>query len=134
MNNVCTPTTAARLKAAGFPQPAPAPGQFWYIEGALYIVRTPVPAGRHKDFMLSRLNSGYDGWVREEYFNRYTFAPGVAELLRALGEHYVISAEQNGLFYATEVALSPRQTKPGILNENPAEALAAAWLEAHEGK
>lgn len=131
-NNYVTAATAARLKAAGFPQPEPVPGQFWYIEGALYIVRSHVPAGRHKDFMLSRLNSGYDAFVKEDRFSGLVFAPGVADLLRELGLEYDIST------IGSHYIVIRRNEKDEILkdwvNDNPGEALAAAWLELHEKK
>lgn len=132
MNNICTPATAARLKAAGFPQPDPAPGQFWYIEGALYMVRTSVPAGRYKDFMLSRLNSGYDAFVKEERFSGLVFAPGVADLLRELPGYdigYYTAVEGKPVFIAFD-----DNGEKAAEGKSPAEVLAAAWLELHEGK
>lgn len=124
MKDCCTPATSARLKAAGFPQPDPAPGQVWYVHGDTVILSAhPTTPSWLRMFYLSARESALKAFdIRKEVFSEHTFAPGVADLLRALPATYVFS--RNWITSKYEVELNGRVFN----NENPAEALAAAWL------
>lgn len=127
-NNFVTAETAARLKAAGFPQPEPQAGQVWYSEiGNPFII-----ANAEGEIVCGVfLNRNMHGFV-DNFGNRATFAPGVADLLRELGLEYDIST------IGDQYIVIRRNEKDEILkdwvNDNPAEALAAAWLELREKK
>lgn len=131
MNDRCTPDTSARLKAAGFPQPAPAPGQFWYKYNVLLYVhcgdnRGAVCVPVNEDYTATRVFSKEDA----------VFAPGVADPLRALGGRACISEDSDKRFAVANnlrIKIDWEQisgTAPDWqwFDENPAEALAAAWL------
>lgn len=121
MNDRCTAATAARLKAAGFPQPAPAPGQVWYgIDDDAPLIVTH--GGQYKPGFV-RENGLREVWTPPaEAWRAGIFAPGVADLLRAL-PHGLPLQYQNTRFRIA-----------GHKNDNPAEVLAAAWLELNEKK
>lgn len=83
MNHV-TYETAVRLKEAGFPQPAPEAGQFWYgkksagqsVKGSLCVlIGTPTGA-------LSF--SPIDG-LKNSDNNFFVFAPTATDILKELG-------------------------------------------------
>lgn len=132
MNDRCTPATAARLKAAGFPQPDPAPGQVWYKEKGDYII-----IGFIADKYAFHTSYEYGQQRRPLYsFSDLTFAPGVADLLRVLGGRACISEDSDKRFAVANnlrIKIDWEQisgTAPDWqwFDENPAEALAAAWL------
>lgn len=132
MNNHCTPATSERLKAAGFPQPAsPAPGQWWCMGKET----TYIAAASGQYFTVIRFTPGGRPEVDEYFdlldFEGRAFMPGVADLLRELGEYYavvyccpvyeVLSVVNGGY------CIFAKQS-----HEKPAEALSAAWLELNE--
>lgn len=124
MNNVCTPATAARLKAAGFPQPAPAPGQVWYAHtGRAYCLTNARFAG---EWYAACIGNGGNNVFNPG--NQLTFAPGVADLLRELGNKPVVLwwHDKKKAFVVEEI--DSEFCRQLALNENPAEAMAAAWL------
>ena len=129
-NNICTPETAARLKAAGFPQPDPAPGQVWYYASAHpYVLLSPRSDGDWFVGGLETANSVFNPKISA------TFAPGVADLLRALWFRFTIRFGGNGKFLVLEItSLNNPEGDVVSENENPAEALAAAWMELNEKK
>lgn len=138
MKDVCTPATAARLKAAGFPQPAPATGQVWYVHrDAVILSAHPTTLSWLRMFYLSAGEStGKVFDIRKEVFSGHTFAPGVADLLRVLGGRACISEDSDKRFAVANnlrIKIDWEQisgTAPDWqwFDENPAEALAAAWL------
>ena len=132
MKNIVTFETAARIKAAGFPQPSPEPGQVWYNTfGAPYLiigVITPeilFAADMDKETVLSIGREGY------------TFAPGPADILRELGGQYYLSIENGGAAVMCEVSddwskdikQAVFTVRTVVFNTDPAEACALAWLE-----
>lgn len=126
-NNYVTAETAARLKVAGFPQPEPQAGQAWYIEGVLYLVRPPAGVAPRRDFLASAINGFRDTWVREDRFSGLVFAPGVADLLPALGFDYALLSDGDRQYIVYEVDYG-EFSRELARNDNPAEALAAASL------
>jgi hypothetical protein len=124
MKDIVTFETAVRLKEAGFPQPAPEAGQFWY-----YI---RFPDGTERKNVLCVLAHEYpyqdnlealplDGGERI-YNSRNTqvFAPAATDILRELGPLFDLSCDC-GEFWC-------RDEK----DWNPAEAVAEAWLKLNE--
>lgn len=106
--DIVTFETAKRLKDAGFPQPAPAFGQFWYDDrGVLFFVvesfdENPIP---------------FNGiWVIEK-------AGEVIHVNRGVFSESLIYAPS-----ATDIwiCVSPEQKE--FIHDNPAEAAALAWL------
>lgn len=138
MNDHCTPATAARLKAAGFPQPAPEFGQAWYIDnGALFLVVETFEANPEPFNGVWVIEKGGEvQHVEMSVFDDMIFAPGVADLLRALGGRACISEDSDKRFAVANnlrIKIDWEQisgTAPDWqwFDENPAEALAAAWL------
>ena len=113
MKNTVSLTTGQRLKAAGFPQPEPQEGQFWY---------RPSGGTSYIDYVD---NNGdvYALWNGEVNrlinFESAIFAPTATDILAALFPaemQFQISAMQ-----VLQMALDP-------------EAAALAWLEIHEKK
>lgn len=129
MKNTSHPT-AQRLKAAGFPQPEPQEGQFWY---------RPSGGTSYIDYVD---NNGdvYALWNGEVNrlinFESAIFTPTATDILREI--EYVLnpllllkSGEWVVCYLAPAgniVAITPKT------HDNPAEAAAAAWLEIHEKK
>lgn len=145
MTNTVTPETGSLLAAAGFPQPAPAPGQWWNI-GSEFVF---VSESRIKYFTVVRYFPGARPLV-DEYFDLQDFAglvylPTVGDILRELHNHF---AAMPG--YSVEIRFSPTDAgfqvdvfedlpfdamKPiWEIHEHPAEAAALTWLSIHEKK
>jgi len=128
MKNTVSHPTAQRLKAAGFPQPEPQEGQFWY---------RPSGGTSYIDYVE---NNGdvYALWNGEVNrlinFESAIFTPTATDILREI--EYVLnpllllkSGEWVVCYLAPAgniVAITPKT------HDNPAEAAAAAWLEIHE--
>ena len=125
MNQHVSPDSAIKLRAAGFPQPAPEYGQRWYyvdddVDVTIEVNTMPIQRG--------------------EYFpqitNNHVFAPTAIDILRELGSSFsmffreedkVFEPERESVFIVTCDSLF---VKPNI-HENPAEAAALAWFEAN---
>ena len=128
MKNTVSHPTAQRLKAAGFPQPEPQEGQFWY---------RPSGGTSYIDYVE---NNGdvYALWNGEVNrlinFESAIFTPTATDILREI--EYVLnpllllkSGEWVVCYLAPAgniVAITPKT------HDNPAEAAALAWLEIHE--
>ena len=120
--------TAILLKDAGFPQPAPAPGQFWY--------------NKYEDIIC--WGHTVDSWG-EPYEDATTFAPTATDILRELHNHF---ATMPG--HSVNIELSPIDDGFQVdvfedlpfgamepvceIHERPAEAAALAWINLHEKK
>jgi len=133
MNNYTTPQTSARLKAAGFPQPAPEVGQVWLEIGTnlLYII---LHISDNGEFECSYFGFPGSRFVNEQFDTRDTFAPTATDILRELGGEFNISYVcdtyliiKDGIF-----AIKPPETIAS--HTNPAEAAALAWLSLNETK
>ena len=126
-----THATAARLKAAGFPQPAFATGQFWYNQygEASFVGRRDVlEKTGDETFFCTSVRSG-----RTEEFTPIHdgsfFAPTATDILRELPARFSLSIRpiEGGVLF-----LAGEQESFGHVSKNPAEACAAAWLAIHE--
>lgn len=141
MKNLVSFETAKALKAAGFPQPKPEAGQFWYTvdESPKLAVITHSP-----EFNLgfTVLNGLHEVWMAEEddIFTQATFAPTAADIqiefykdfhgvldvgirphLGMDGEHEFCCLEKTGL------QIDIRETAHCI-KETPADATAIMYL------
>lgn len=129
--------TAIRLKDAGFPQKETAFGQIWYLKDT--FVRTCVfvylTGGESKvrkfverDTGIALLSYSMEGAV---------FAPTATEILKALGQKYVLWFDESpkvSQWFCAETGNLPSEAGRPFGNENPAEACAEAWLQLNENK
>lgn len=118
MNHV-TYETAVRLKEAGFPQPAPEAGQFWYCPyGGLYFLQD-IEQG----FCRTRKVGTNHGWMTNLSF--WVFAPTATDILKALGfPFYLIYDETAAQWFLNNPDSEVEIWKAG----SPAEAAAQAFL------
>lgn len=131
MTNHVTPQTATRLKQAGFTQPEQKPGQFWYLQNRLYFIVAILTDTTGKTAMLYEVcEENRDPSplpVRLPFSDAFVYAPGVGEILQAIGGDYALCYP----------GLQPTliSTKKSILPflykhiSNPAEVAAAQWIE-----
>ena len=131
MKDIVSFETALALEKAGFPQPEPEAGQLWYTQkGTACICLKVVP-----------------GWItfafpgdRDTYDTRpgqVTFAPSVTDLLRELPQmsltFYSIGPNDDEWWMVEFYdAITPEGQVLSEHPNNPAEALAAAWLEKNK--
>jgi hypothetical protein len=136
-----TPQTAAKLAAAGFPQPHPAPGQWWgdndgvvFVFGETYGKYTPV---------VHYVGDGRP-WVDDYFdaadFTGLVFLTTVGDLLRTealLG--YGVSIQYDTTESGFSWICAPMEwSMPDMVSAyhetSAAEAAALAWLSIHEKK
>ena len=124
MKNVVTPETARKLKEAGFKQPEPAPGQMWYNVNDIPI----FVVGETKSkvyYVIFGVNLVYIEPKRDFVLN-LVFAPTATDILRELGNQYVLRTWSIGEKFAVK-----HDNGEKCWNDNPAEAAALAWLEKY---
>jgi len=137
-----TVQTAAKLAAAGFPQPSPAPGQWWGDESGkiIFVIKTWVSGGRKYFAVLTNVENTdipvIDFYFDARDFTGLVYLPTVGDMLRELyGDQ--IGIDENGLF-AVSTAVYREEGEDGsdcysggivsARHEHPAEAAALAWL------
>lgn len=129
-----SPETAAKLAAAGFPQPAPAPGQWWNV-GSEFVF---VSESRTKYFTVVRYFPGSRPLVDEYFdlqdFHGLVFLPTVVDILRELGAMYDLSCVKGGLCAVILRYMSNHNPVGSKMHRNPNEAAALAWLDIYEKK
>lgn len=109
--------TSKRLKAAGFPQPEKAPGQFWYDEhGKLCVIRENQ--GMLTSVWLSAPMEASLNIVGIAMF----YAASATDIMRHLPDGLPLQF-QNGHFRLA-----------GQKHNNPAEAAAAEYLQLRENE
>lgn len=123
MKDIVTFETAVRLKEAGFPQPAPEAGQFWY--------------GKNREvgyiFYHERLALLSGDIVYFDAPEKCVFAPTATDILREMPG--CILAVENLYKETAIVGVYYEVLKTGRLlsdHGNPAEAVAEAWLKLNE--
>jgi len=140
MKNHVNYETSVRLKEAGFPQPKPEAGQFWYLPllGSINGENPPycINFVGQEDIYFSRV--GGIVTEREHVGNRLsvsmflkaaTFATTAADILRELGfRFYLIYDETTSQWFLNK----PDSAFDIWDADNPAEAAALAWLELNE--
>lgn len=131
MKNVVNSETAKALKEAGFPQPKPEVGQFWYRDGKEYVCYFEAEVG----FCFLELLTG-ESYTESDFLGA-NFAPTAPDILNELGGMYYLSIEKFGAVMHKEVsdeAIVGNHRCFGVdvirsdIKE-PAEAAAIAWLE-----
>ncbi len=131
MKNVVSFETAIALKEAGFPQPEPEAEQFWYNpDFGLFVVgpRSHGFAYRHISIFYPETGKVYE--KEQGKFSDCVFAPDVADILKQLPGWYA------SLDRTKWVCVNgyPEKGDKEHINDNPAEAAAAAWLQTHRKK
>ena len=136
MTNTVTPETGRLLAAAGFPQPIPAPGQWWgnrhglvYVYGEKNGMYTPVihfiPGGRP--------------WV-DDYFDASDFTglvylPTATDIMEHLGVEYVLWYDDSPKmlkWLCARTGNTYHEAGKPFLGPTAAEAAALAYLSIHE--
>lgn len=133
MQSTVTPTTARRLKDAGFPQPEFAFGQFWYSQNEQIniYVRPARPNIETHHFVGETLTTQH---YKED---QVIFAPTATDILQELGYDFCIRfvAKSDG-FMQDEFCINQQDDDGSVIDqdyhENPHEAAALAWLSKHE--
>jgi hypothetical protein len=136
-NQTVTAQTAHLLAAAGFPQPAPAPGQWWNI-GSEFVF---VSESRTKYFTVVRYFPGTRP-LADEYFDLQDFAglvylPTVGDILRhELAEGYGVSRQYDTTESGFSWVCAPMEwSMPDMVSAmhetSEHEAAALAYLKLH---
>lgn len=132
MNDRVLPETARRLADVGFPQPEPAPGQWWSIAAELVY----VSASRPNYFTVVRFLTGARPLVDEYFdkgdFNGLVFLPSATDILRELERSSMFWDERTRGFSISTTSNVNLIGWTTTNNANPAEAAAAAYLELYK--
>mgnify|MGYP003423607695 CR=1 FL=1 len=124
-----TVQTARKLAAAGFPQPSPAPGQWWNIASEFVF----VSESRTKYFTVVRYFPGARPLV-DEYFDLQDFAglaylPTVGDIIRELGAWKYLHIRDSAFLVSIECHLGTiSHIRHLSMEYNEHEAAALAWL------
>ena len=134
MKNVVSIETAKALRDAGFPQPKPEPGQFWYDYTKRLFVIAAVGTTSITGMWIER------GTAFQSKMNEFDiFAPTATDILEQLGYD-----EKKGLEFSMQLCdrgsgnkwtVRSHNFNTGLLiqtSENPAEAAAQMWLAANQ--
>lgn len=131
--DIVTFKTAKRLKEAGFPQPAPAFGQFWFDEkGALFFVvdafdEIPIPLD---GAWLIEKGGDVIHVERVVFGSSLAYAPSATDILRKLPGHSIGRYNTSKSAWDSPemawICVSPKQKE--LIHDTPAEAAALAWL------
>lgn len=144
MNNVVTYETAVKLKAAGFPQPEPQAGQFWYKKHPSTAITLDFV--QSVEYNQEGEKQFYTLWVGTDDTggNFYTiknhkliFAPTATDILEQLPGYEIGFFPTAKDLYFLPGAWSMRGLEdecPSAEHDNPAEAAALAWLKLNEKK
>lgn len=136
-------STAAKLAAAGFPQPAPAPGQ-WWGDGKLLVLIWRKWKSSSVDYYTVTIIDGtiepaIEYYFDAEDFNGLVFLPTVGDILRT--EHllgYGVSMQYDTTESGLSWVCAPMEwSMPDMVSAthetNEHEAAALAWLEINKG-
>jgi hypothetical protein len=121
MNNFVSYETAFRLRAAGFLQPKPKAGQFWYDPYGTPDVVTDVDEWHVFSASLTDVTDYTNEVLHDDFAAGWHFAPGPAEILRELPDH--VCGNNAGRFWCGKF-----EEDRASFHENLAEACAAEWL------
>ena len=150
MTNTVSPETGRRLAAAGFPQPQPAPGQWWGdSEGLVFVFGETVPMpginwiDENGDIhpvvghtpVVHYVSGGrpiIDDYFDARDFTGLVYLPTATDILRECSALIKLSYHFK-LFYATYSGSDDSDTGAFLLSDtNPAEAADIAYLSIHE--
>jgi len=128
MKDILSYETAVRLKEAGFPQPEPENGQFWYNPdfGPFLVGKLWMVDGRLRNIFYPDTGKVVNKEIR--LFPDCVFAPTATDILREMTDVSLRYSEREDCFWvscwrAAYDSGAIRQT-----NINSAEAAAQAWL------
>lgn len=134
MKNTATFETALKLKEAGFPQPEPEAGQFWYNPdfGLFLVGRRSFIDGRMRNIFYFETGKSYD--KEDASFADCIFAPTATDILRELKDNIpnlvcTHRPKNNGATFVCYYS-----AHQFISDDNPAEAAAIAWLKINSKK
>lgn len=138
MKKIVSFETAKALKDAGFPQPAPEAGQFWYLDehdisGSVYqpgVLFVFIRAWRgFLDGVFFAVNE-YTQQRGRDFAHNPVFAPATKDILQELPENYYLGKDENGFNIKEFLWFGDSGYEFNIVShsDNPAEAAASAWL------
>lgn len=134
MKDIVTFEKAVRLKEAGFPQPKPDFGQVWHNpDFGLFVVGIKWFAD-NREYRIFYPGTGKSVLKSEAMFLKCAFAPTATDILRELrdGSNIGIMGKR---FLCYSPDFEHGIDHPGTpINDNPAEAVAEAWLKLNEKK
>ena len=134
MKDIVTLETAVRLKEAGFPQPQPGAGQWWHNpDFGLFVVGIKWFAD-NREYRIFYPRTGKTVLKSEAMFLKCAFAPTATDILRELrdGSNIGIMGKR---FLCYSPDFEHGIDHPGTpINDNPAEAVAEAWLKLNAQK
>ena len=142
MTNTVTPETGSLLAAAGFPQPAPEPGQWWADGESLVFIFQAWIDGKHDFFVVSQTVAGgrpiIDDYFDSRDFRGLVYLPTVGDILRELqkdcrrGFWWALAAPMEDNLWGCGNYERNEGRNMETLHEHPAEAAALAYLSVHE--
>lgn len=125
---------AAALKAANFPQPAPAPGQYWYTEdGRLLWLHYISKYSWRETVALFRSigNIGNSVEYSGASLSALAYCPTAEDILRDMGGNYGLSFHKG----KWQCVRTKQEVTDGVYtHESAAEACAMAWIEMNKKK
>ena len=134
-----SPATAAKLAAAGFPQPEPAPGQWWGDESGLVFIFAATN-GKYTPVVhfIADGRPWVDDYFDAEDFSGLVFLPTLGDILRT--EHllgYGVSMQYDTTESGLSWVCAPMEwSMPDMVSAthetNEHEAAALAWLEINK--
>lgn len=154
MKDIISYKTALALKEAGFPQPKPEAGQVWYNnngDAVIYLRSGFAPADGFVSIgdyfhlvydtsvnycVESSIRSSLDISI-ESFLSNHCYASSATDLLRELPQMsltYYFIEEADPSWWDVEFydTITPEGQSLSEHPTNPAEALAAAWLEKNK--
>jgi len=144
MKNKTTYETGAKLAAAGFPQPDPAPGQWWGDgETLVFIFRAWIDEGHNYLIVAQTVSDGrpiIDDYFDARDFRGLVFLPTVGDLLRTeallgYGVSMQYDTTESGLSWGcAPMEWSMPEMVSAYHETSEHEAAALAWLKIHEKK
>jgi hypothetical protein len=138
MTNTVSHETGSRLAGAGFPQPAPEPGQWWGDERRLVFVwrerQEEVPETIY--FTVTIFEDHYP--YPDQYFDLYDFRglvylPTVGDILNAIPDYCIVfdDSQMPAGFTCYDTLRRIADQYP-VTHKHHAEAAALAYLSIHE--
>lgn len=125
MKDILSYETSVLLKEAGFPQPKPEPGQFWYTSAGLlcWIARKELG----NTFVLCDTTGTAFRTLYIEFSKDLLFAPTATDILRELPSYGIFFSAHTKQWFVEYDEMAITYNK-----HNPAEAAAEAWLQLNE--
>lgn len=136
MKDIVGYKTAVRLKEAGFPQPTPEAGQWWHNpDFGLFVVGAKWFAD-NREYKIFYPGTGRSVLKSEARFLECAFAPTATDILRQMPNFFYIRKykHQTSDIQMFSIFCEEQTADDGLLqiakgvNENPAVAVAEAWL------